>query len=103
MKALVIVSTICVLLGVLPLPYGFYMLLRLVITLTCVAGFLRAREDQRRDWLWIYGILVVLYNPILPVHLMLKSLWFVVNVITIILLWVGLSKFGSQFPKGKRA
>ena len=32
---------------------------------------------------WIYGFLVVLYNPIIPIPLYEKVLWIVVNIFTI--------------------
>ena len=92
MRTLVILSTISVVLGILPLPYGFYMLLRTIICLTAVIGFIKSREKQEVNWVWIYGVLAVLYNPILPVHLLLKPLWIVINLVTIVLLWKGLSK-----------
>jgi small basic protein len=99
MKVLVTLATISVAVAILPLPYGFYMLLRVIICLTAVMGFIRAREEQRTTWLWIYVVIAVLYNPVLPAHLILKPLWFVANLVTIVLLWVGLSKFGNRLPR----
>jgi hypothetical protein len=93
MKALVILATVSVAVGILPLPYGFYMLLRLIVCLTAVVGFVRGWEERRTVWLWIYAALAVLYNPVLPIRLMLRPLWIVANLVTIVLLWVGLSKF----------
>jgi hypothetical protein len=96
MKVLVILSTVFVAMGILPLPYGFYMLLRITICLTAVVGLVRAREERRPSWLWIYGVLSVLYNPVLPVHLMAKSLWIMINIATIALLWKGLMVIGNR-------
>ena len=98
MKILVVLSTLCALLGLLPLPYSFYMLLRLLVCLTAVVGYIRAREEQQRSWLWIYGVIAVLYNPILPIHLMAKSLWIVINIATAVLLWKGLSDLELVSP-----
>ena len=98
MKVLVILSTVSIALGIMPLPFGFYMLLRIIICLTAVVGFLRAQEAKQTNWLWIYGVLAVLYNPVLPVHLMLKPLWILINLVTIVLLWKGLSRFRDRPP-----
>ena len=32
---------------------------------------------------WIFGFLVVLYNPVIPVYLYEKVIWVFVNIITI--------------------
>jgi hypothetical protein len=77
---------------------GFYMLLRVIICLTAVVGFIRAREEQLKTWLWIYGVLAVLYNPVLPVHLMLRPIWIVANLVTIVLFWAGLLRFRNRLP-----
>jgi hypothetical protein len=98
MKVIVILATASAAAGILATPYGFYMLLRVIICLAAVMGFIRAREERRASWLWIYGVLAVLYNPVLPIHLMLAPLWTVANLVTIVLLWVGLSKFGNRLP-----
>jgi len=34
--------------------------------------------------LWIFGFIVVLYNPLIPISLGSKELWMVVNIPTII-------------------
>jgi len=102
-EVLVILATVSVAVGILPLPYGFYMLLRLIICLAAGVGFVRAWEERRTGWLWIYGVLAVLYNPVLPIHLLLRPLWIVANLVTIVLLWVGLSKFGDLLPGQKDA
>jgi hypothetical protein len=47
-------------------PYGFYQLLRIVVTGT--AGYVAVQTVNRRQfWPWIMGGIAILFNPILPI------------------------------------
>jgi hypothetical protein len=87
------VSTAGVLVGFTKLPHGYYMLLRLLLCLTSVYALTRVLEFQRKLWIWIYGVLVFLYNPVFPVRLGSKSVWEVVNLSSLVMLWMGAMKF----------
>ena len=39
-------------------------------------------------FVWIFGFLAVLYNPIIPVYLYEKEIWMVVNIITAIIFFI---------------
>lgn len=93
MAIAVVLSTIFVMLGLVKLPYSYFMLLRIVLCITAALGVKRAREAKNNNWVWVYAILAVLYNPVLPVHIGDKSVWAVVNIATVVIFWVGLSKF----------
>ena len=68
--------------GVLPMPYGYYSLSRLVVC-ACAVYFAIASKSQNQDvFIWVFGALAVLYNPIIPVHLYEKEIWMVVNLVT---------------------
>ena len=71
--------------ALLPMPYGYYMLLRLLI---CgVAAYLASEDAQggRTAWAWLLGACAVLYNPIFKFPLG-REIWTYVNVATIALL-----------------
>jgi uncharacterized membrane protein YhaH (DUF805 family) len=68
-------------------PYGYYILLRIVLSASCAYLVLRAADLDKTPWLWILGVTAVVYNPIIPVHLT-REIWSVVNVATIVLLFV---------------
>ncbi|MGO7532434.1 DUF6804 family protein [Rhizobium sp. WYCCWR 11146] len=63
-------------LATLPLPYGYYMLLRLVVAVAaCLAAFKFYSEKSQVDWkVCFFGGLALLFNPLLPVFLT-RSLW----------------------------
>lgn len=86
-------SSVVVGLGLLPMPYGYYALLRIVLCLSGATGFAAARHSKDLAWSWIYGVTAVLYNPILPVQLGSKPLWIGVNLVTLCALWAGAFRF----------
>jgi uncharacterized protein DUF6804 len=71
-----------------PMPYGYYMLLRFSLCGVCVYYLLQSGPALSLGHRVALGGLAVLYNPVLPVHLASKSLWSLVNLGTVIYLWV---------------
>ena len=74
--------------GFLPMPYGYYMLSRLIVS-GCALYFafnsFKAKDNVK---LWIFGFIVVLYNPLIPISLGSKELWMIVNIPTIIYFFI---------------
>jgi hypothetical protein len=68
-------------------PYGYYLLLRVVICGICAFLAFVAHARQQTGWVWVLGISAVVYNPFGRVHLT-REIWTVVNVVTIVLLAV---------------
>lgn len=66
-------------------PYGYYVLLRIV--LCGVSAFLayRAYELGKESWVWILGLTAVIYNPLIRIHLT-REIWTVINLATIVVL-----------------
>ncbi len=79
------------------MPYSFYMLLRVLVCLTAVVAFTKARKARLEFWKWAFGVIAALYNPFVPVHLGDKDLWTIVNIVTILLIWVGTLYIGLLF------
>lgn len=71
--------------GTLPLPYGYYLLLRLVATGTFAWAAYAAYSKQYNILPWLFCVLTLLFNPIIKIHLP-KELWAVVDVSAGILL-----------------
>lgn len=65
--------------GAASLPYGYYMLLRIVATGVFIWAAFVAYERGQKSLPWVYGVLAILFNPLLKVHLP-KELWAVVDV-----------------------
>lgn len=79
----VTIAAVAVAIGLLPLPYGYYMLLRLFlcgVSLYFLTQPIGVRDAEK----WVLAGLVVLYNPIAPVELGSKPLWSIINIGTVV-------------------
>ena len=64
------------------MPYGFYMITRVAFTAVLLLASYKLYKASIQ--LWIMGAaLAILYNPLLPIHLGSKEIWFVANVVTL--------------------
>lgn len=79
-------------------PYGYYVLLRWI----CCSAFAYIAVNYFRSgwtpWVWVFGTAAGIYNPVLPVHLN-RTIWSIVNVVTIIILLVSVA---ADFMQGKK-
>lgn len=77
--AVIYIAAAMLFVGAAPLPYGYYMLLRVVASGVFVWAAFVAYERGDKSLPWVYGVIAVLFNPFLKVHLP-KELWAVVDV-----------------------
>ena len=68
--------------GLLPMPYGYYFLSRLVVCICAIFFLNQLYKSNERTSVFIFVGIVILYNPLFPIHLGDKSIWIVVNIIT---------------------
>ena len=66
--------------AVLPLPYIYYQLLRIVITLIAAVNAYKFYEDNQMAWVLVFGIIALIWNPIFPIYLD-KSVWIILDFI----------------------
>lgn len=83
--AVIYIAAAMLFIGAAPLPYGYYMLLRLVATGVFIWAALIAYERKNASLPWVYGVLALLFNPLIKIHLP-KELWAVVDVSSGVLL-----------------
>jgi len=88
MKAFLIVCAILLFIAVFKLPIGYYTFLRIAITLGALVIVLSEYKSQFTFWVLIFGIIAILFNPIIPIYLYKKSLWFPIDIIVGILFLV---------------
>ena len=67
------------LIGILPLPYGYYTLLRIVATGAFIWAAITAHKNGERTLPWMFALSAIIYNPILPVYLT-KAIWTILNL-----------------------
>jgi len=77
--AVIYIASIMLFVGVAPLPYGYYMLLRFVATGVFIWAAFIAYDRNHESLLWVYGVLAILFNPLIKIHLP-KELWAVIDV-----------------------
>jgi hypothetical protein len=63
-------------------PYSFYMLLRWICCPIFAYSAFVAYETSRTLWIWIFGVLALVYNPIFRTHLD-RNTWIGVNWFTV--------------------
>ena len=63
-------------------PYGAYTFLRIVVTLVSIYAIFI--YDGNQLFQWVFGILAILYNPIIKIHLS-RSAWETFNIVTILI------------------
>ena len=78
--------------GLLPMPYGYYFLSRLVVFISALFFASCLYKNMQSQSVWLFGGIAILYNPIIPIHLGEKSIWVVVNIITAILFLINKNK-----------
>ncbi|MCX8519895.1 MAG: hypothetical protein ORN21_07160 [Methylophilaceae bacterium] len=71
--------------GAAPLPYGYYILLRLVACGVFAFAAFIAFDRKHRLLPWVYGFMALVFNPIIKIHFP-KEMWAVVDIASGILL-----------------
>ncbi len=82
-------------------PYSYYQFLRLIVcAVACYVGYW-SEITGYRAWLYVFGGIAVLFNPLIPIHLS-RSTWQPIDVITA-LLFIASIGFIHHNPKASRA
>ena len=68
LKVPFIVATVAIGIALLPMPYGYYMILRLVLTTVFGYATYLLFQQENKFWIVLAGT-AVLYNPLIPIHI----------------------------------
>lgn len=89
----IIYSIVMLSLSILPIwPYGYYTLLRLVVCFTGIFLAWHSYRMQKIPWVWAMGLIALVFNPVIPLHLD-RGLWLIVDIVVAVVLGVFLFKF----------
>lgn len=94
-KPLIYIAAGLLFLGALPLPYGYYMLLRLVACGVFAWAAYITYERSEEVLPWVFGVLAITFNPIFKIHLP-KELWAAVDICSGIFLLAVSEKLSSS-------
>lgn len=68
-------------LAVAPMPYGFYTFVRIVVCgCAGVVCYQLWHTGYRGAWLWVWGMVAILFNPVAVIH-MTKEIWMIVDAL----------------------
>ena len=100
-KNITAVCAIAAGIGLLPLPYAYYMLLRLLFfgCLIFIGFKIYEKSHEFIAPLFIIGGLALLYNPLFPIHLGSKVAWIIINIGTIAFMFWLSEKHGQDESK----
>lgn len=86
-----LIAIVLLLLALFPMPYGYYTLVRICICL--LSGYLAYKSWQEKInlWMWIFIIIAILFNPIIPIYLC-RTLWAIIDLATAIIFFASLSQ-----------
>ena len=90
-KIPVVISIIILFLAILPMPYGYYTLLRLVVCGIAIYLTWFAKVINRQGWMWVMGFIALLFNPLMPIHLD-KATWSLIDLVVAVVFIVALFK-----------
>ena len=81
MKLLLLICAALLLLGIADLPIGYYTLLRILVTIGSVAVVVSEFENGLNFWVITFGLIAIIFNPIIPIYLNDKSVWMPIDII----------------------
>lgn len=95
-KTLSIISGIMLLLAIPSMwPYGFYQLLRWVVSVVAISNAYQTYKLNLEQWTITMIAIAILFNPIAPITF-LKGTWVLFDLITAVVMFVMASKFKNK-------
>ncbi|RCX03548.1 DUF6804 family protein [Marinomonas foliarum] len=77
-KTLIYIAAGFLFVGVLPLPYGYYMLLRFIACGVFAWAAYIAFEKNENVLPWVFVVLAIVFNPIIKIHFP-KEMWVIID------------------------
>ena len=74
------VASVMLFLALAPWPYGYYQLLRFVVCGVGAYTAFLAYEWQKLWATWLFALIAVLFNPLIPIHLP-REAWQLIDVV----------------------
>ena len=90
-----VVPAAMALLALMDMPYGYYQLLRLVVAAASAVIAVAAWQRASHAAVIAFGLLALIYNPIVPLHLK-REIWEWVNIGTAAAFLVALAVFETR-------
>ncbi|MGL5912800.1 MAG: DUF6804 family protein [Bacteroidales bacterium] len=85
MKALLITCAGLLLLSIADLPIGYYTFLRIVVTIASIVVIVAELKNGLTFWIMAFGVMAILFNPLMPFYFNDKSVWIPIDIISAII------------------
>jgi len=85
MKAFFLICAAFLLLALFELPIGYYTFLRILVTIGAIVLVVNEFENGFNFWVISFGLIAILFNPIIPIYLHDKAVWMPIDVLVAIL------------------
>ena len=82
------IVAVLLLIALLPLPYFYYQLLRIVVTIVAAIYAYSFYEDNQMPNAITFGVIVLIWNPIFPIY-MDKSVWMILDIVGAVVFYFG--------------
>jgi hypothetical protein len=71
-------------------PYGYYEILRLVVCGVTIYGVYFSAKLKKIGWVFTFGIIAILFNPLIPIYLR-RGTWQFIDLAVAVLLLLSIS------------
>ncbi len=85
MKILALICAAFLLIALFDLPIGYYSFLRIIVTIGAISVIIYEVENGFNFWVVSFGIIAILFNPLIPIYLNNKDAWMPIDIITAVL------------------
>jgi len=81
--------------------YGYYTFLRITIFVTNIFLAFVSFNKEKFGWIWFFGLIAFIFNPIFPFYLG-RSIWVIVDWVVAIFFFVSIFTFRLQRVKKEK-
>lgn len=83
-------------LAMLPWPWGFLALFKVVICACTAYGAWRMYQRESAEWTWTLGVLAVVFNPLVPVRIGGYLPWLILTAVALVLVYAAALAFQGR-------
>jgi len=66
--------------GIFNMPYGYYRLLRIIVTISSLIFCFQFFEENKMKMVYLFGFIAILFNPLIPIFFN-KEIWIVIDIL----------------------
>lgn len=80
MKSFLIICSGLLFLALADFPIGYYTILRIAVTVCGILVIIREYKGDLSFWIIAFGLMVIVFNPIIPVYFHDKFVWLPIDI-----------------------